>query len=185
MNTRFSYGYAPLLALALVAATATGCAKETVQPLPKMPAEITSGTSATSDNDTTAVSEGLGVSTDIFSACALELGDVESAPKFDFDRSVVTPGDAAILDQVAQCVTTGPLKGRSLQLVGRADSRGTPEYNMTLGAKRAAGVHMYLATLGVPGSRLDDTSRGAIDATGTDDSSRQRDRRVDILLGRK
>jgi len=63
---------------------------------------------------------------------------VTEAPKFDFDRSELLAEDRDVLARVAQCLTTGPLKGRAIQLVGRADPRGTQEYNMALGERRSA-----------------------------------------------
>jgi len=104
----------------------------------------------------------------------------KDAPKFDFDQSAILPEDRDVLAQVAQCLTTGPLKGRAVKLVGRADPRGTQEYNMALGERRANAALKYLTGLGVPGPQLGETSRGALDATGTDDAAWRMDRRVDI-----
>jgi peptidoglycan-associated lipoprotein len=41
------------------------------------------------------------------------------------------------------------MKGHSMKLVGRADPRGTPEYNMTLGQARGDSVQKYLVERGV------------------------------------
>ena len=71
------------------------------------------------------------------------------APKFDFDNSSLEPQDVTVLQQIAKCVTNGPLKGRSLLLTGRADPRGEVEYNFALGEHRADAVDTYLAQLGV------------------------------------
>jgi peptidoglycan-associated lipoprotein len=79
-------------------------------------------------------------------------------------------------------MTSGPLAGKNIQLVGRADPRGEAEYNMNLGAIRANAVEHYLAQLGVSGSRLATTSRGALDAQGHDDATWAVDRRVDLRL---
>jgi len=122
------------------------------------------------------------VSDEIATACKLRFNDADTAPKFDFDRSDLGQDDNDILSQVAKCVTTGPLAGRSLDLVGRADPRGEQAYNTTLGHKRASSVSQYLTSVGVDASKLVSTSRGEGDATGTDESGWQRDRRVDILL---
>jgi peptidoglycan-associated lipoprotein len=104
----------------------------------------------------------------------------KEAPKFDYDRSAVLTEDRDALAQVAQCLTTGPLKGRSVKLVGRADPRGTQEYNMALGARRSSSVMNYLVALGVPSTQMRETSRGALDATGSDQAAWQADRRVDV-----
>jgi peptidoglycan-associated lipoprotein len=111
-----------------------------------------------------------------------DIGNTTDAPKFDFDSAILSPTDRSELDQLARCMTTGPLAGKNVQLVGRADPRGEPEYNMTLGATRAGSVEHYLAALGIAGSRLETTSRGALDAVGHDEAGWAIDRRVDLRL---
>lgn len=126
----------------------------------------------------------LGVSSDLIAQCKLQFGGTaaEHAPRFDFDRAELSSDDRSVLERVATCVTTGPLKGRSLRLVGHTDPRGEPEYNMSLGDKRASVAKDYLAHLGVPNNHLGETSRGELDANGHDDPGFSRDRRVDIML---
>jgi peptidoglycan-associated lipoprotein len=118
----------------------------------------------------------------IFKACDLKQTTAEQAPKFDFDSEQLSEPEKAILEQIAKCLTTGPLNGRAVDLVGRADPRGESEYNMTLGAKRARTAHAFLASLGVASDKLFDTSRGELDATGTDENGWRNDRRVDVKL---
>lgn len=120
------------------------------------------------------------VSDDIRKLCKIE--DTERTPKFDFDSSDLDHADRATLIQVARCLMTGPLRGRGIELVGRADPRGETEYNLTLGSSRSARVDAYLAKLGVDPVQLTPTSRGELDATGTDEESWRRDRRVDLRL---
>lgn len=127
-------------------------------------------------------SSSLTVSEDIRRACDIHFDTVAQAPKFDFDTSELRADDSALLGQVAQCLTTGPLKGRSIRLVGRADPRGETEYNFSLGGRRAASVEQYLRALGVDPTRMVQTSRGKLDASGTDEETWRRDRRVDIDL---
>jgi peptidoglycan-associated lipoprotein len=120
------------------------------------------------------------ISGEIMAAC--NINSVDRAPKFDFDQSVLQEQDRGVLAQVAKCFTTGPLKGRSLKLIGRADPRGEVEYNFVLGEHRAGGVESYLAQLGVSGGKMIETSRGKLDANGSDEAGWQRDRRVDLTL---
>jgi peptidoglycan-associated lipoprotein len=101
---------------------------------------------------------------------------------FPFDSAHTTT--TAALDLVARCFTQGPLAGRSLKLVGRADPRGPTDYNLTLGQSRADAVGSYLRAKGMAKDKAQPTSRGAMDATGSDESGWQHDRRVDVLLGR-
>src|SRR5450432_4272333 len=81
--------------------------------------------------------------------CELRLGNVQEAPKFDYDMSELEPADRDVLQRIATCVTTGPLKGQKLELTGRADPRGTEEYNLGLGTRRAGSVKTFLQRLGV------------------------------------
>ena len=114
-------------------------------------------------------------------ACAITtIESAKEAPEFSFDQSAILPEDRDVLAQVATCLTTGPLKGRSVKLVGRADPRGTQEYNMALGERRSNAALTYLTGLGVPTAQLSETSRGALDATGSDEAAWRMDRRVDI-----
>jgi peptidoglycan-associated lipoprotein len=180
---------------ALAAATlVTGCAKHETSSEAEAPMGLTSSqesiavrapqsqTAQTPQSTTTTSSATLEVGPDLTKACDLKVNSIESAPKFDFDQSVLLPEDRDILDQIAKCVTTGPLQGQHLHLIGRADPRGEIEYNMVLGGSRADSVRNYLIGLGVPGSNVTETSRGKLDATGTDEATWRLDRRVDVDL---
>jgi len=155
----------------LIAATfllATGCAHRT--------------TAKTKAPTFTASTGSIQLSDDIAHVCMIQFNDVDKAPKFDFDKSGLVYADRAVLDQVATCITTGPLKGRALTLIGHADPRGEGEYNMVLGAQRAQSAWAYLTQHGVDKGKLSSSSRGKLDATGTDSESWEKDRRVDISL---
>lgn len=102
---------------------------------------------------------------------------------FTFDSAHLTSKDRSPLDLVVKCFTNGPLTGRTVKLVGRADPRGESDYNVTLGQSRADAVGVYLDGRGMSKGKTQTTSRGAMDATGTDESGWQRDRRVDVMLG--
>ena len=114
----------------------------------------------------------------ILSACGIE------APKafFAFDSANVQGQDTSTLEKVATCFSSGPLKGRSLKLIGHADPRGETEYNFVLGSSRADAVGGFLRSKGVDKAKIATTSRGELDATGTDESTWSRDRRVDVML---
>ena len=111
-----------------------------------------------------------------------DLPKQEYAPAFDYDSNAIGEQDRVVLSAIAHCLSEGALKGRGLALTGRADPRGEPEYNMGLGESRADSVRRYLHDLGVQQERLRATSRGEIDASGTDEAGWARDRRVDIEL---
>jgi peptidoglycan-associated lipoprotein len=163
----------------LTAAAVTGCDHD--QPAPKTEATV----AATAPTTTSApVPQGkdpaVNLSSDILTQCKIQITD--APPKFDFDSSNLSSQERDILAQVAKCVTTGPLAGKGLKLTGRADPRGEQEYNMNLGEHRATSVRKYLVGLGVPDGKMAETSRGALDATGTNETGWQNDRRVDISL---
>lgn len=130
-----------------------------------------------------AASPNVAVDGDLAAQCKLTFANVDHAPKFAYDEADLLPADRDVLQQVAECVLRGPLKGRTVSLVGRADPRGTSEYNLGLGTQRAESVKTYLQRLGVPAAKLSSTTRGDLDAHGTDEASWGKDRRVDLKLG--
>ncbi len=116
---------------------------------------------------------------DILRACGIP----EPEAFFGYNAASVRKEDTAPLDKVATCFISGPLKGRSLRIVGHADSRGSTEYNMLLGHKRADAIAGYLLGKGMTKEKTESTSRGAMDAKGTDEAGYAKDRRVDVMLG--
>lgn len=169
-----------LLALPIVLASVAACGGDD-KPPPKTPATQPVATQETTNGNQNK-QMAVNVDEDIVKACNLKFNNVQAAPKFNYDSEALTPAEKDVLEAVAKCLTTGPLKGRSVELVGRADPRGETEYNMSLGARRAKSVNSYLSNLGVPGDKMRDTSRGELDATGKDEAGYQRDRRVDVKL---
>jgi peptidoglycan-associated lipoprotein len=173
------------LALVLAAALAA-CSKDkpkTTPPVPDSP--TTTGQTEAPAPDVSQdqqVSPSLSVSGDIATACGLKIAPSQATPKFDYDKDDLTAEDRAVLDQIAQCLTSGALKGRAVSLIGRADPRGTEEYNLGLGSRRAHSVSQYLGRLGVQPPQMGVTTRGALDATGMDEDGWREDRRVDIQL---
>lgn len=118
----------------------------------------------------------------ISEALAKECGITQSVASttFDYDSISLSDTDRGVLTEIAKCMTEGPLREKKIGLVGRADARGEDEYNMVLGSARAASVYQYLHDLGVTDERVHPTSRGEMDATGTDEAGYAEDRRVDI-----
>jgi peptidoglycan-associated lipoprotein len=175
------------LALVLLAA---GCAdKKAAAPQPQTPAaalartaplQTTTGGFTATPGATGLETPALHVSNEIARLC--DLPRQEPAASFDFDSDAIGEQDRVVLSALAHCLSEGALKGRGLALTGRADARGEPEYNLSLGESRADSVRRYLHDLGVQAERLRATSRGEIDATGTDEAGWAYDRRVDIEL---
>ena len=166
-----------VLTVALVA-----CGGKTTKKQPLPPSAPAAAVPTSAQTTPVAASPHVGVSDDLAKQCSLKFASTERAPKFGYDEAELLPADRDILQQVADCLTKGPLKGKSVQLVGRADPRGTDEYNLGLGSKRAETVRSYLMRLGVPSAHMSPTTRGELDASGADPTGWQRDRRVDLKL---
>ncbi|GLS84367.1 peptidoglycan-associated lipoprotein Pal [Paraferrimonas haliotis] len=77
---------------------------------------------------------------------------------FDFDRSDVNAQFAELLQVHAEYLIQYP--NVSVLIEGHADERGTPEYNIALGERRAQAVAKYLQGLGVQSSQLSVVSYG-------------------------
>jgi len=77
---------------------------------------------------------------------------------FDYDQYAVMEGDKATLQRQAAWLAKYP--GIKVTVEGHADERGTREYNLALGARRANAVKEYLVSLGVSAARVDTISYG-------------------------
>lgn len=173
--------------LAVVLVAVVGCSKDkkVAKPTPQ-PTTPVAAKPATNDQlqqlpANEQVSPTLNLAGDIVKLCGIK-ASATANPTFDYDKDDLSPEDRSVLDQLATCLTTGALKGRSLNLIGRADPRGTEEYNLGLGSRRAGSVSSYLVRLGVGEPQLAVNTRGSLDATGTDEAGWSKDRRVDITL---
>jgi peptidoglycan-associated lipoprotein len=77
---------------------------------------------------------------------------------FDFDKYEIRPGDAPILEENAKWLKTS---ANTLVLIeGHCDERGTNEYNLALGERRAKATGDYLVSLGIAASRITTISYG-------------------------
>jgi peptidoglycan-associated lipoprotein len=77
---------------------------------------------------------------------------------FDFDRYNLSTESRTTLKSNARWLRANPAV--RVEIEGHADERGTNQYNLALGAKRAQGVKDYLTTLGIPLRRLSTISYG-------------------------
>ncbi len=66
---------------------------------------------------------------------------------FGYDKNEITPGFTQMLDEHAAFLRNNP--SYKVTIEGHADERGTPEYNIALGERRANAVKMYLQGRGV------------------------------------
>lgn len=127
------------------------------------------------------LSPSLAVSSKLLRLCTIQRQQ-QVPPTFDYDKAELAPADRQALEEIAVCLIKGPAKGKKLMMVGRADPRGTQEYNLGLGAHRAQNVSTYLRRLGVEPVQLAENTRGDLDAAGIDEETWRLDRRVDLDL---
>lgn len=99
---------------------------------------------------------------------------------FDYDEySLTSDATNQLKNQTATC-----LKQQSkprVMIEGHCDHRGTTEYNLALGDRRAQSVKNYLQRLGIEANRLKKVSKGELEATGTDESGWAKDRRAKFV----
>jgi peptidoglycan-associated lipoprotein len=84
--------------------------------------------------------------------------DLAAMINFDYDQAVVRQADQATLDRKAAIMAANP--SLKIRIAGHADERGSDEYNLALGNRRAAAAKRYLENKGVDASRIDVVSYG-------------------------
>ena len=106
----------------------------------------------------------------------------QDAIYFDTDRYNVDSQDAAAL--AAQAAWLGKYPGKRATIEGHCDERGTREYNLALGERRANAAKNFLASLGVDAARLTTVSYGKERpiALGSDEASWAKNRRAELNL---
>lgn len=111
---------------------------------------------------------------------AAGLGAAERVLRFDFDSAELSADSRARLERHAAFLAADP--AAKARLEGHTDERGTQEYNMALGERRANAVAIYLQSLGVSPERLDPVSYGETKpvADGEDEAAWAENRRVEV-----
>lgn len=110
-----------------------------------------------------------------------ELADILSARVyFDYDRDALRDDAMATLDQKAAVLLAN--SGVTVTITGHTDERGSDEYNLALGQRRAAQVKRYLVSKGIDGSRLTTQSMGESQPAvqGSDEGAYQQNRRAEF-----
>ena len=83
---------------------------------------------------------------------------LEAVVRFDYDESVITAAAERILRAKLPILRNSP--SVRLRLEGHADERGSTEYNLALGSRRAESVRDFLSGFGIPANRFTTTSFG-------------------------
>jgi peptidoglycan-associated lipoprotein len=173
----------PILMIATCGLLLAGCPKKPTT-VPEAPPEVVapqeSGAAA-------AGGEGqVGEARDLTGA-----GSATSAPAgvatviyFDFDRSEIRPEYAAVISAHAKHMAT--FAAARVRLEGNTDERGSREYNIALGERRAQAVRRALLLQGAGDGQLTPVSYGeerpAVE--GSDEAAYEKNRRVEIIYGR-
>jgi peptidoglycan-associated lipoprotein len=99
---------------------------------------------------------------------------------FDFDSDQLRDDAVSTLDQKAAVLQANP--SVTLVVTGHTDERGTAEYNLALGQRRAAQVKRYLVGKGLSDARLTTQSLGDSQpvAAGSDEAAYQQNRRAEF-----
>src|SRR3989442_842004 len=104
---------------------------------------------------------------------------------FDYDKAIIRGGDAAVLDQKVAILQANP--GLRIRISGHCDERGSDEYNLALGNRRATAAKQYLVSHGIDAGRIETVSYGEERpiAQGHDETAWAQNRRdeFEILSG--
>ena len=101
---------------------------------------------------------------------------------FDYDQSTLSDQARATLD--AKLPALNANTGARILVIGHTDERGSDEYNLALGQRRAAAAKRYLVQRGIDGSRIETTSRGEEQPAmqGMDESAYSQNRRAEFEI---
>ena len=157
------------LSLAVVLAVLTGCSTTSTTDS----ADVTTAPEST-------VSTGTADGADLSSSADQDpAAGVDTVFYFEFDQSLLTSDARAALTAHAASLSQAP---RSIRLEGHADERGTREYNMALGERRAKSVRDFLVLQGVDAANIETVSYGEEypAVLGSGDSTYAKNRRVEL-----
>ena len=116
------------------------------------------------------------------SAAARMGAPAKSSVYFEYDRDEIKPEFRGVVEEHAKYLRANPTL--RVRIEGNADERGSREYNVALGQRRAETVMKALGLLGVPASRMEAISYGEEKPrrTGHDEASWAENRRDDVVL---
>jgi peptidoglycan-associated lipoprotein len=176
------------LYVALIAAAVglTGCTKKPIRPDPSatMMGPTPGGGATTLDPNAVATSpdaNGLQGRGDLADANGQLRGQLGDPVYFRFDSSSILPAERPKLQAAKEYLEKNPTM--RILLEGHCDWRGTAEYNLSLGDRRANDAKKYLVTLGVNADKIETVSKGSEEAKkNADEATMKTDRRVDLVV---
>jgi peptidoglycan-associated lipoprotein len=151
------------IALVVVAVAATGCSKkQTVKSDAGSGAAETAPQAPPQEAPKPAPAEPVMTAQQAEAARGAAVTEEKASPfadvLFDYDKSELTAAGKKTSQDVAAHMKKNP--GAKLLIEGHCDARGTAEYNIALGDRRATSVKNYLVSLGVPAAALSTVSYG-------------------------
>jgi len=108
--------------------------------------------------------------------------DLAAMINFDYDQAIIRQADQGTLDRKASILAANP--NVRVQISGHADERGSDEYNLALGNRRAAAAKRYLENKGIDASRMEVVSYGEERPlnTGHDEAAYAQNRRDEFQV---
>lgn len=146
-----------LAALSVVVLSA--CACSTVPPQDLEPATA-GGSSMSSGKDGMMAKKGTATAAQVKKANKMLVKEASDRVFFAFDSASLSPDSRRMLKEVAKFVKANNNSINSLVVEGHADERGTREYNLALGDRRAVAVKKFMVGLGVHSSMITTVSYG-------------------------
>ena len=178
------------LTLALSSLLFTACAKKPIRPDPGATAMGPALNNSGVNPEAVAVASDVAPGTNLVARDPNIIEDENTirgllpAVNFAFDRSVVDAKERPKVEAAVKYLKDNPDKRMLLE--GHCDWRGTAEYNLGLGDRRATAVLRYLETLGIDPKRLETLSKGSTDAKqGGTAADWEKDRRSDFVVLKK
>lgn len=174
--------------LSAAALAATGCSKKPKRPDPS--ATVIGQQGTLNPNEAGAFGEGpnngqapgtdlAGRNGDVNDPANQLRGELESV-YFAYDQSAIAQHERAKLEKAKAYLDSNPEK--RLLIEGRCDWRGTAEYNLGLGDRRAQAAKQYLVTLGVPAEKIEVLSKGDLEAAeNASEDIMSKDRRAELV----
>lgn len=173
------------LLLAGAVLTLAGCSKKPTRPIAPDTAPMgNTGVVPTPFDTTLDPNSGLTQRTDDFDVNGVSRTLLAAnTVYFDFDQFAIKASEREKLAAAKTYLDTNPTY--RLILEGHCDWRGTAEYNLSLGDRRAGAVKKYLLSIGVAAEKLETLSKGSLEASkNADDATMAKDRRVDLLVSK-
>ena len=152
----------------ILAVTVGACGKKTppvARPIPPPPADPASGTSRP-PSPPEPISESRSIPPEPIAEDPLKVSDIDKINQnspfqpvfFAYDMAEIDSAGQAALNENAALLKKYP--DWVISIEGHADERGTAEYNLALGERRAVAARAYLISLGIPADRLKTVSYG-------------------------